>query len=512
MHSVLRGAQLLNAFAQNDITPRVSALLQVCRAYSRRWIVSVSVPGTASVVDLPPDGWIISPEVFVSRQPLRSGATSPAVALLLVAVGIASAGWSPIQQLTSSPDNSLMPTVGRGLAVMNHRVHLIYADKQDSVRYLFYLRSTDRGTTFSDPVVVETESEAYKFSIAADSSGNVHVINVRPGGQLWYRRSTNAGMTWQTSYQVRDLGQNPLLFCSGPDNVHMLDYYSDNNLYINTSTDGGTNWQGWRLVTAQEGYTGLCAAAGGSALHVAFGYGASGTMQTYYVRSTDRGANWSGPVRLSTQNQTGPLGIWADGRGAVYLSYAIFGSARNFRRSTDGGQNWLGEQTLRVYVRSLAAAGDRHVGAVGLQDDNRELFMLSKDFGATWSDTVNISGAEPSARAVPEIGADDNGGAHVIWSSRQTGNYEIFHRFGADVIGLAESEPAAMPTPRAVYPNPARHALNWPGAGPAALHDHSGRRVAMLQPGANSITGLRSGVYFIVGSDGRDLGRLVKTD
>ncbi|MFO7675264.1 MAG: sialidase family protein [bacterium] len=431
--------------------------------------------------------------------------------LLALAAVPALAQWGPVRQLTVTPENSILPPTGNGLAVMNDNVHIVFADRISSVRQVLYLRSNDGGENFQPYVSVEPQSGNYNFSIAADSAGNVHLINARSAGGLWYRRSTDNGVNWADAVELRESAQKPVLLVTGRSGIHVVDVGADNNFYILSSTDGGATWGGWRAAFSAQGFDGFSVAATGSLFNAAYAYGGMGSAQTYAARSTDGGQNWLPEEQLSATPQTVPVGIWNDGVN-VWLSFTIFGASRNFRRSSDGGATWQSEQTLRTVIRSIARAG-ANIGAVALQEDNRVLFLTSANAGGTWSDTVNISGAQSAARAAPRLAVDATGRAHAVWTSRETGNVEVFYRVGTGVIGVEEERaPVARPAAARLAPNPARSAVRLAGSTPVRLYNRAGVSVAELRPGANDVSRLARGVYFARTAEGADAGKLVKLD
>lgn len=419
------------------------------------------------------------------------------IGLMLICGLNAYADWGAIRQLTVSPDNSNMPYTGRAVAVMGNNLHIVYSDVVGGDRKVLYLRSTDRGVSWSSPTVIDEMSYSYTFSIVADSSGNVHFINRRADGGLWYRRSTDAGATWATAQQVTAEVDVPILLTNGSQNVYILNVTPTTppQLELYKSTDGGANWNRTDVVS-QTGFQSICAATSGSAIHIAYAYGGMGNAQTYYLRSTDNGTTWDSPRQISTSSQTVPVGIWANGN-YLFLSFTIFGQTRNFRRSTDGGDNWLNETTLRALINDIAFLPTGVAHALSLKEDNRVLWFYSTDHGASWSDTVKISGDAEGTRAKPQIAVDGMNDLHAFWTSRQTGNVEVFYRFNSLGIEETGNEVPCQPRAKIITPNPAYNVLRVFSTTPVALYDASGKLAAILTPGENNISNLMPGVYFV---------------
>ena len=440
-----------------------------------------------------------------------------AVFVGLALPGIAQAEWDQPVRLTNSEENSNLPTIGDGFAVSTPYVHVIYADKDNADEAkLFYRRSTDNGETWEEIYEVEQRSQAYTFSIAADNSGNVHVVNSRyPDRSLWYRRSTDNGASWETARSLSASSENPVLRTNGDRNVYILDPgMTDGSLNMLKSTDGGANWTGPASVATADMFGGFCADAGmNNHIYLAWSTGGMGNSKVYGKRSTDNGASWGATVEAVPTSGSGSHGIWSDDQGYVYLGFTIFASTRNFRRSTDGGQTWSSSYTTKAIIRDIACHGDRTVNAIAVVDDDKVYYLGSDTRGTSWvTDTIRISAFEPGARSKPyiEVGSDDY--IHCAWNSRVTGEQQVmYRRHPGPVIGIAE-RPGTEPTAAwRLSPNPVRSTVTLHGNTAVTLFDESGARVTELQPGINDVGRLPRGVYFArLEANSASPGKLVK--
>jgi hypothetical protein len=144
-------------------------------------------------------------------------------------------------------------------------------------------RSTDRGMTWSDPVVVKRDTAPTVFndkqSITADPTRPTNVYAawdrlVFPGserasvvasfrtssfsGPFWFARSTDAGLTWEPARQIYDPGQrdqtigNQIVVQPNGTLVNIFTEFNNENAKKNRggfvrvmrSTDAGTTWTG----------------------------------------------------------------------------------------------------------------------------------------------------------------------------------------------------------------------------------------------------------------------------
>ncbi len=427
-----------------------------------------------------------------------------ALLFLLCAAGSVSAynwGWSEPRQLTTTPDNSLLPTYGSGFSNMNSCIHVVFADKQGTNRVVYYLRTTDRGEIWQPLAVIDERTQNNTFSIAADSAGNVHFINRRYSGGLYYRRSADTGATWSAPVEITAECDVALLFTNGQQNVYIfaVSPTSPPGLDLYKSTNGGADWLALGTISYAEGFNGLrgCVSANGN-INLFYYYGGSGQARVYQLRSTDNGATWSSEIQVPgiAQNSASE-GAWSRGN-LVFLATTTFGTATNFRRSTDGGVTWQSGQTLPVLPKSAAWTSDGTAHIVGTRGDSAVVWLKSLNDGATWTTPVVISGTQSGTRSNPYIGTDDAFRLNSVWGSLQTGNVELFTAYGDTVLGIAEPVAGArLPARLDLRPNPARDHVRLAGSTGATVFDREGRAVAALAPGQNSIAHLVPGVYFV---------------
>ncbi|MFO7675961.1 MAG: hypothetical protein R6X12_06580 [bacterium] len=69
-----------------------------------------------------------------------------------------------------------------------------------------------------------------------------------------------------------------------------------------------------------------------------------------------------------------------------------------------------------------------------------------------------------------------------------------------EFLGAGVEEPESAPVARSAFrlrPNPARYSVHLAGTKGVGLYAPDGRRVALLQPGANDVRHLARGVYFV---------------
>lgn len=178
-------------------------------------------------------------------------------------------------------------------------------------------------------------------------------------------------------------------------------------------------------------------------LHVAWYDSTSGNNEIYYKRSTDAGATWSAPKRLTWNSGSSyRVVITADSSSGVYLVWQDDYSGSEeiyFKKSTDSGVTWSKFKRMTWNTNSSLSPfittdsnGYVHVAWHENPSANYEIFYKrSTDGGNTWDTRKRMtwnSGVSQSA----VISADSGNNIHIVWSDDTKGNAEIFYKKSTD--------------------------------------------------------------------------------
>jgi hypothetical protein len=386
-------------------------------------------------------------------------------------------------------------------------VFIIYleADTAGADR-VFCVHSSDGGTTWSAPAKVDDSLDALigRTTIAADSAGNLFCAwnGWRTGSShIWSSVSTDQGATWRQNVQVDD---------------DTTDY---DCCHADVFVQPGTNQY---LVTADipRWFNDIP--------HIRY--------CAYLYRSTDCGQTFQPGVQLDTFDYVaGNSHVVAD-RDHIICDYfghsgndpdPLLVEARTFYTQPD---TWgtpypvtnLDSLHSLYYSGTLALSADGRVHtALMISNTGGEPYLTyyacSQDHGVSWSDLELVNEDTTARTWYPDIGADSDGHAYVVWEYFDGARGYIWFATN-NPLAVAEQPPQQpfgvqqsatvvrnfmlLPEPTSLKPQAA-----------SSLLDIGGRQIMVLKPGANDVRALAPGVYFVgegLGIRGQGPGRIRK--
>jgi hypothetical protein len=232
-------------------------------------------------------------------------------------------------------------------------LHIVYAVPLNESRGLYYIRSEDKGTTWSKPTpIFDAAAEGWELvtkpRIAVDNQGHIHVAwlrGVAPGTRfgstegIYYAHSRDKGVSWSEPTQLmQGLYEWPLLVANGTDQLHVVGRVSNESLQwiSRRSDDGGIGWSraeqipGFGAVTGPVGMV----TDGAQALYL-LGLRQENERESDLLMTAWNGSGWSPPESYRL-NIISPIGVVAalDGTlGQLLVSFQHISEENGVKQS-----------------------------------------------------------------------------------------------------------------------------------------------------------------------------------
>jgi len=257
------------------------------------------------------------------------------------------------------------------------RLHAVWQDNTPGNYEIYYRKSTNGGVSWTTSKrLTWTSGYSGAPAIAVDASGNPHVVwhdNTSGNYEIYHKKSTTGGVSWTTAKRFTTTSgpsQNPDIAVDASGNPHVV--WQDNTpgneeIYYRKSPDGGTTWAANKRLTWTSGGSGLPAVGAGPSgrIHVTWRDYTAGSYEIYYKKSTNGGANWTANQRLtwnSGASDAPAIGVSSAGNPHVVWRDNTSGNYEvYYRKSTDGGATWAVNQRL-TWTSGASYAPDIAVG------------------------------------------------------------------------------------------------------------------------------------------------------
>lgn len=318
------------------------------------------------------------------------------IGVFLLLQPISAQNWQGTKRLTWNSGDSIFPAIAIG---PDDHIHVVWQDETPGDFEIYYKRSTNGGITWSTRRMTYSVGNSAQPEIAVDANNHVLIVWIHPISSSWeicYKKSTDGGDTWNAAERLTwNAGESyrPALAAdtSGSINVAWDDDTSGNyEIYYRRSTNGGTTWAGTKRLTwdSNSSYFPAITVDTTNNIHVTWRDNShDGNFEIYYKRSTDGGTTWPKFERLS-MNAGDSLhpAIAVDSSSTihvVWMDYTFIVPEIFYGRSTNGGGTW-------DYARRL-----------------------------TWNDGESEN---------PGIATDLANRTHLVWQDFSFGNCEILYK------------------------------------------------------------------------------------
>jgi len=289
----------------------------------------------------------------------------------------------------------------------------------------------------------------------------VHLVWMQRGN-IQYRLSTDAGVTWGTTRPLTASGtaQYPCSLERSGSVLHLIWPDSRNGtweIYYKRSTDASKTWGPDTRLTPGASLFRLGTAISGSTVHVVWGstslvlptpVGTHTWGELYYTRSTDGGVTWKPVVRLTAPDCSAMRpGIAAVGRASgdyVHLTWFDRRDSKEvwdwdiyYKRSTDGGATFGPDVRMTStpyhsrHPQIVATPGGRvcciwedgsFVTGTRWEGDAALYAAVSDDNGKTWQEARRLTFANaPHGRATHSKSYACGSRIHLAWTDSPDG-------------------------------------------------------------------------------------------
>jgi hypothetical protein len=331
-------------------------------------------------------------------------------------------------------------------------VHVVWVDDESGHPEVYYRRSTNRGGSWRSVQQLSQSGYGAIQPAVWASSGDVHVtwIDYRrdgegnPNPQIYYRRSTNDGESWQQEHTLassiyerapryRAIGLwSPAL--SGYWNSVSLGAAGENSsVGVHYSNDGGDTWN--RSVADRSCYfvPSLDLCRDHSSVQLAWSDTRDLNLEIYHSRSTNGGTSWGSPTRISdgisysndpsiTVRNDDVAAVWGEVSSGVWKVYC--------RRSSNDGRTWGNTEVLNTVARGSwypdAAWGSSGLRVVwtDYRDGSAQVYSRFQYSGTdSWSPEVRETSGTGGALK-PQVTPE----GYCVWMDRRDGNWEIYYK------------------------------------------------------------------------------------
>lgn len=298
------------------------------------------------------------------------------------------ANWGADVRLTNTSALSVNPSV----AVLNSSVHIVWQEAQYGE--IYYIQSTDGGLTWGSNIRLTNNSSPSSYPSLAVSLTALHLVwsDERSGGtEIYYKRSTDGGLNWESDVRLTNdpsVSNYPSVAVSGA-YVHVV--WTDERagtpqIFYKRSTDNGVTWESDVQLTNNPGFSSSfpCISVSGNTVHVVWYDNRDGNYEIYYERSSDSGISWGEENRL-TQNSAVSYNpsisasdsnvsiLWVDTRDGNRELY--------YKHSLDAGLSWgmdtrLTNNAFDSYYASVSELGSVvNIAWADTRDGNAEIYF-----------------------------------------------------------------------------------------------------------------------------------------
>ncbi|HVF89228.1 MAG TPA: sialidase family protein [Blastocatellia bacterium] len=221
----------------------------------------------------------------------------------------------------------------------NESVNIVWGDTFETARKIKFIRSTDQGETFGEPVeVTHSSGDAFEPEISIDKDDAINIAweDTRSGvSAIMFARSTDQGATFSDAKRVsagEGRAAEAHIATDGEGNIHIAwvdESNGDAQAFYARSTDRGETFSAPIDVSRDPGARVLkpVITTFGSRVYLAYQDEKPGNKQVFLARSENGGVEFSNPVQVSRADNSVPGGrahsvaMAVDSKGKLHIAW-----------------------------------------------------------------------------------------------------------------------------------------------------------------------------------------------
>ena len=355
------------------------------------------------------------------------GSTSIIVGILVNLCGEGS--WSGSVNISNSPGFALFPSVAEGSPT---NLHVVWDDDATGIIEIYYSGFTGGSWSPTPENISNTPGDSQVPSIAADSSGSLHVVwddDTTGIAEIYYSGFT--GGSWSSTPE--NISNNPgqswysFIAVDSLDNLHVVwqdDTTGITEIYYSRFTGGSWSPTPENISnTPGDSQVPSIAVESPTNLHVVWDDDTTGIVEIYYSGWT--GGSWSPTPENISNNTPGNSqfpSIAADSSGNLHVVWDddTTGIAEiYYSRFTGGSWSPTPENVSNTPGQSwysfIAVDSSDNLHVVWMDDTTGDIYYRIGKGMCWWPNPINVSNTSGWAE-FPFIAVDSNDGLHVVYT------------------------------------------------------------------------------------------------
>jgi len=239
------------------------------------------------------------------------------------------ATWTANKRLTWTSGASSRPEIA---VDASSNLHVVWYDNTPGNGEIYYTQSTDKGATWTAARRLTWTSGGSELpALRIDSSDNLHLAwqdNSPGNSEVYYKKSTDGGTTWTANKRLTwttGSSERPVVGADSAGTLHVA--WVDNTpgnteIYHKRSTNAGVTWDANKRLTwtVLSSYSPDLAVDSSGRVHLVWVDLTPGNPDIYYRKSADMGVTWTTALRLTrTTGLSEAPALGVDTSGNIHL-------------------------------------------------------------------------------------------------------------------------------------------------------------------------------------------------